>query len=107
MGGRLLPDGPGKSAQLMYQDVQQRRVTVYLRRPEEGTQAAFRYEQQGKVGMFYWVEEGAGYALVGELPKETLLALSQAIYGQMGAPLPPVPAAPGAAAVLPAASSPR
>ena len=104
VGGRLLPDGPGKSAQLMYQDAQQRRVTVYLRRPEEGTQAAFRYEQQGKVGMFYWVEEGAGYALVGELPKETLLALSQAIYGQMDAP---VPAAPAAAALPPAASSPR
>ena len=23
--------------------------------------------------MFYWVEEGAGYALVGELPKDTPL----------------------------------
>ncbi len=93
VGGRLLPDGPGKSAQLMYQDAQARRVTVYLRKPEEGAQAAFRYEQQGKVGMFYWVEEGAGYALVGELPKETLLALSQAIYGQMGLPTPAASAA--------------
>ena len=96
VGGRLLPDGPGKSAQLMYQDAQARRVTVYLRKPEEGAQAAFRYEQQGKVGLFYWVVEGAGYALVGELPKETLLALSQAIYGQMGVPTPaptPTPAA--------------
>lgn len=86
VGGRLLPDGPGKSAQLMYQDTQGRRVTVYLRKPEEGAAAAFRYEQQGKVGMFYWVEEGAGYALVGEWPKETLLALAQTIYGQMGVP---------------------
>ena len=59
VGGRLLPDGPGKSAQLLYQDAQQRRVTVYLRKPEQGTDAAFRYEQQGKLGMFYWVEEGA------------------------------------------------
>lgn len=98
VGGRLLPDGPGKSAQLMYQDAQARRVTVYLRKPEEGAQAAFRYEQQGKVGMFYWVEEGAGYALVGELPKETLLALSQAIYGQMGLPT-PAGSAPAAAPV--------
>jgi anti-sigma factor RsiW len=93
VGGRLLPDGPGKSAQLMYQDAQQRRVTVYLRKPEEGTPAAFRYEQHGAVGMFYWVEEGAGYALVGALPKETLLALSQSIYAQMG----PAAAAPPAA----------
>jgi len=106
VGGRLLPDGPGKSAQLMYQDAQQRRVTVYLRKPEEGTPAAFRFEQHGPVGMFYWVEEGAGYALVGALPKETLLALSQAIHAQM------VPASVGAAAsaaqpAAPAASGSR
>ena len=88
VGGRLLPDGPGKSAQLMYQDAQQRRVTVYLRKPEQGTDAAFRYEQQGKLGLFYWVEDGAGYALVGALPRETLLALAQAIYKQHPGALP-------------------
>ena len=88
VGGRLLPDGPGKSAQLMYQDAQQRRVTVYLRKPEQGADTAFRYEQQGKLGMFYWVEEGAGYALVGELPRETLLALCEAIYKQLPPALP-------------------
>lgn len=82
VGGRLLPDGPGKSAQLMYQDTQGLRVTVYLRKPEKGTPAAFRYERQGDVGMFYWVESGAGYALVGNLPREQLLALAEAIYKQ-------------------------
>lgn len=82
VGGRLLPDGAGKSAQLMYQDAQGLRVTVYLRKPEQGTPAAFRYERQGDVGLFYWVESGAGYALVGALPRETLLALAQAIYQQ-------------------------
>ncbi|MFT3818655.1 MAG: anti-sigma factor [Rubrivivax sp.] len=84
VGGRLLPDGSGKSAQLMYQDPQGLRVTVYLRKPEVGTPAAFRYERQGELGLFYWVESGAGYALVGALPKEQLLALAQAIYSQGG-----------------------
>jgi anti-sigma factor RsiW len=82
VGGRVLPDGPGKSAQLMYQDAQGLRVTVYLRKPEDGTPASFRYERQGELGLFYWVESGAAYALVGALPKETLLALAQAIYEQ-------------------------
>jgi anti-sigma factor RsiW len=88
VGGRLLPDGTGKSAQLMYQDAQGLRVTVYLRKPEVGTPAAFRYERQGDVGLFYWVESGAGYALVGALPKEQLLALAQAIYNQGGGKAP-------------------
>jgi anti-sigma factor RsiW len=98
IGGRLLPDGPGKSAQLMYQDAQQRRVTVYLRKPEVGTNAAFRYEQQGKLGLFYWIDEGAGYALVGELPRATLLDLAQAIYKQHPAAEPATPTAPPASA---------
>jgi anti-sigma factor RsiW len=94
VGGRLLPDGPGKSAQLMYQDAQGVRVTVYLRKPEQGTDAAFRYERQGDLGLFYWVEEGCGYALVGPLPRETLLALAQAIYKQHPAATTPAPALP-------------
>jgi anti-sigma factor RsiW len=93
VGGRLLPDGPGKSAQLMYQDAEKRRVTVYLRKPEQGVDTAFRFEQQDKLGMFYWVEEGAGYALVGELPRDTLLALAKSIYDQHSGALPPQPAA--------------
>lgn len=94
VGGRLLPDGSGKSAQLMYQDAQGVRVTVYLRRPEEGTDAAFKYERQGELGLFYWVEEGAGYALVGALPRERLLALAEAIYRQKPE-MPPAASRPG------------
>ncbi|KNZ33267.1 MAG: hypothetical protein AD742_06580 [Methylibium sp. NZG] len=64
------------------------RVTVYLRKPDSDTPAEFRYEQQGELGMFYWVEGQSahggptGYALVGALPRERLLALAEAIYRQ-------------------------
>ena len=64
------------------------RVTVYLRKPDSSTPASFRYEQQGELGMFYWVEGQSpsggptGYALVGALPRERLLALAEAIYRQ-------------------------
>jgi anti-sigma factor RsiW len=102
VGGRLLPDGAGKSAQLMYQDAKGARITVYLRKPDEGTDAAFRYERQGELGLFYWVESGAGYALVGALPRERLLALAEAIYRQH-----PMPGAPVAAAASAAASAAR
>lgn len=103
VGGRLLPDVGRSSAQLMYQaiadplapaaaasgaEAKPVRVTVYLRKPDDDTPAAFRYEQQGKLGMFYWVEGKSaaggpcGYALVGELPRERLLALADAIHRQ-------------------------
>ncbi len=103
VGGRLLPDVGRSSAQLMYQaiadpaapaaaasgaEVKPVRVTVYLRKPDDDTPAAFRYEQQGRLGMFYWVEGQSaaggpcGYALVGELPRERLLALAEAIHRQ-------------------------
>jgi anti-sigma factor RsiW len=104
VGGRLLPDAAGPSAQLMYQAiaapaspaapgasapaVKPERVTVYLRKPDNDTAAAFRYEQQGELGLFYWVEGRSaesgpcGYALVGALPRDKLLALAEAIFKQ-------------------------
>ena len=91
MGGRLLPDANGKSAQLMYESLDaaapKQRVTVYLRKPDSGAPTAFSYRQQGELGQFYWVEAGAGYALVGALPKERLLAMAQAIYKQQPPPM--------------------
>lgn len=87
IGGRLLPESNGPCAQLMYQRIGQSaatRVTVYLRKPDGTTPAAFKYERQGELGMFYWVEGTTGYAIVGGLPREELLALAEAIYKQVG-----------------------
>jgi anti-sigma factor RsiW len=102
VGGRLLPDAAGPSAQLMYEAIagpapasgaaaaKPARVTVYLRKPDDNTLAEFRYEQRGELGMFYWVEgtsehgKACGYALVGALPRAQLLAMAEAIYRQGG-----------------------
>lgn len=89
VGGRLLPDAAGPSAQLMYQARQPgangaapARVTVYLRKPEERTDFSFRYERQGELSVFYCVEGGVGYALAGSVPREQLLALAESVYHQ-------------------------
>jgi len=82
VGGRLLPDANGPSAQLMYQNSAGQRVTVYLRKPEAGASTAFRFQRDGELGLFYWVEDGFGCALVGKLPREQLLALAEAVYKQ-------------------------
>lgn len=82
VGGRLLPDAAGPSAQLMYQNRDGQRVTIYLRKPEPGTITSFRFQRDGELGMFYWIEEGLGCALVGKLPRERLLALAESVYRQ-------------------------
>jgi anti-sigma factor RsiW len=82
VGGRLLPEGNGPCAQLMYEDDAGVRVTVYLRRKGTDSPAAFRYESVDGLGLFYWVDGPAGYALVGALPRDRLLALAEAIAHQ-------------------------
>jgi anti-sigma factor RsiW len=82
VGGRLLPDASGPSAQLMYQDAAGQRVTVYLRKANHEASAAFRYDRQGDLGTFYWVDGLCGYALVGPQSRERLLALAEAISKQ-------------------------
>lgn len=80
VGGRLLPEGNGPCAQLMYEDSTGQRVTVYLRRKGADAPASFRYEELNGLGLFYWVDGPAGYALVGPAQRERLLALAEAIY---------------------------
>jgi len=82
VGGRLLPDAAGPSAQLMYQNGGGQRVTLYLRKPEAGASSAFRFQRDGDLNLFYWVEDGYGCALVGKLPREQLMVLAEAIYKQ-------------------------
>jgi anti-sigma factor RsiW len=94
VGGRLLPDANGPSAQLMYQNGNGQRVTVYLRKPAAGSETAFRFQRDGELGLFYWVEDGFGCALVGKLPREQLLLLADAVYKQAEDSIPP--AKPGA-----------
>ncbi len=92
VGGRLLPDLAGPSAQLMYQNGAGQRITLYLRRPEAGADTAFRFQREGDLNLFFWVEDGFGCALVGKLPREQLLTLANAVYRQAEPGISPSPA---------------
>ena len=68
----------------MYQDKQGRRLTLYVRSdPDEKRETAFRFAQEGKVGVFYWLDGRLAYALSGELPREQLLKVSEIAYQQL------------------------
>ena len=81
MGGRLLPGNQGPVAQFMYQDARGMRLTLYISSKMAGKgDASFRYAKEGKVGVFYWIDEDLGYALSGELAKPDLLRVANAVY---------------------------
>ena len=83
VGGRLLPSGEGPAAQFMYEDDAGHRITLFAVRDPGGRYAAFRYRQQGETGSFYWQDEHLAYALVGDLPRKSLLALANDVYRQL------------------------
>lgn len=91
VGGRLLPGDLGARAQFMFQNAAGGRITLYLGTLEapakagvlSGQETAFRYEPQAGVPSFYWVDQGFGYALAGQLPRDALMKLAQAVYQQL------------------------
>jgi anti-sigma factor RsiW len=84
LGGRLLPGAEGPVAQFMYQDPSGKRLTLYVSRRAKGeTQTAFRFAQEGRVNVFYWVDRDCGYALSGEIDKGQLARVADVVYHQL------------------------
>jgi anti-sigma factor RsiW len=84
VGGRLLPAAQGQpAAQLMYQDQGGRRLTLYMRAAPDQERTAFRFSQEGKLSALYWEDGRTAWVLVGELPREQLLALANQVYAAL------------------------
>jgi anti-sigma factor RsiW len=84
VGGRLLPGGKGPVAQFMYQDARGQRITLYVSlRDAEPRDTAFRFSQEDKVSVFYWIDGKLGYALSGEMDRASLLAVATVVYRQL------------------------
>lgn len=83
MGGRLLASEGGPAAQFMYEDGGGRRITVYCSRVPQRRETAFRFEQSGALGAFYWLDGAVGYAIIGEMPRPALLTIAHMVYDQI------------------------
>lgn len=89
LGGRLLPGDNGARAQFMYQDGAGKRLTLYVGAVKDGNgkvntkETAFRFFEEGGVPAFYWVDQGFGCALSGQLPRGALLELARIAYEQL------------------------
>jgi anti-sigma factor RsiW len=83
VGGRLLSSDAGPAAQLMYENREGKRITAYIAASVTDRETAFQFRQQDKVSTFYWVDNGKGYALSGEVERATLLGIAESVYAQL------------------------
>lgn len=84
IGGRLLPGNVGPVAQFMYGDASGQRLTLFLSTENIGNQeTAFRFAQEGKVNVFYWIDGTFGYALSASIDKDQLARVATAVYDQI------------------------
>jgi anti-sigma factor RsiW len=85
VGGRLLPEETKPAAQFMYQCKAGTRITLYVRADAtHNRETAFRYEADGNVGVFYWIDRRFGYALSSaDVSREMLLKVANAAYRQL------------------------
>jgi anti-sigma factor RsiW len=85
VGGRLLPGDNGPVAHFMYQTPKGTRITLYVRTEATGNrETAFRYAEEGRVRVFYWVDRKLGYALSSaDVGKDDLFKVANAVYQQL------------------------
>jgi len=84
IGGRLLPALPGNvAAQLMYENKNKLRLTLYLRKMEQqDPNTSIHYGVTKGIGVTYWIDHDWGYALSGRFDEPEMLKLSEKVYLQ-------------------------
>lgn len=84
VGGRLLPGDSGPVAQFMYQEASGQRLTLYVSTERhDNRDTAFRFAQEGRINVFYWIDGPYGYALSAGIPKDELARIATAVYDQL------------------------
>jgi anti-sigma factor RsiW len=84
VGGRLLAGPNGPVAQFMFQDARGARLTLYVSGQRgDSRETAFRFSQEDRVSVFYWVDGNFGYALSGEVRRDQLLRVADDVYKQL------------------------
>ena len=82
MGGRVLPTANAPAAQLMYDDDQGTRLTVYVQ-PMGVDGEEFRYTRRGDVRTIYWAERRLAMAVTGRTPHAELIAVARSVRDQL------------------------
>lgn len=88
IGGRLLPGDydaadSGPTAQLMYENAANDRVTVYITAALPSEKNAYQFETRDTLDAFYWSNDRITCTVVGSLPEAEMKAVAKKIYTQL------------------------
>jgi anti-sigma factor RsiW len=96
VGGRLLPAAGQPAAQLMYENPDAQRITLYIRSgwptpPGGAKDGTINFAGEGGVSTVYWTDGPLAYALGGALDREQLFAIAKIVQQQRAVPPPTTP----------------
>jgi anti-sigma factor RsiW len=80
LGGRLLATADHPSAQLMYEDAEKKRITIFLTANPGETKMALRVETKGPLIACYWLDGPLGFVVAGEMEKAKMMQLARVVY---------------------------
>jgi anti-sigma factor RsiW len=83
LGGRLLPGVAGPACQIMYQNAEGKRITIYLARAD-GEPKALRFRDDDAVHVVFWSDGTLAFAVSGEIEKERLAQIAAAVARASG-----------------------
>ncbi len=70
---------PLTAPELMYDDASGKRLTIYVR-AADGSETAFRFQQEGDASTFAWIDQGFGFAVTAMANRDELLPIAEAVY---------------------------
>jgi anti-sigma factor RsiW len=83
LGGRLLAAEDRPAAQLMYEDVNKKRITIFMTSNPSHSERAMEIASRGNLVACYWYNENIGLAVAGEITREEAEKIARLAYDQI------------------------
>jgi hypothetical protein len=102
---RVITTNSGQpAAQLLYQNGEGRRVTLYMRAGGKAGKTSFTFTREGEAAQFFWQDSHMAYSLIGKMAQDQLLRIAEAVSRSLQQSA-QEPAAPETAPLEPAVQS--
>lgn len=77
---RVITTNSGQpAAQLLYQNDEGQRVTLYMRAGGKAGKTSFTFTRDGEAAQFFWQDSHMAYSLIGKMAQDQLLEIAEAV----------------------------